>query len=196
VWKQATLRAEGKWCRLNAAGFVGNGRSHQEIRAKCAEWIASRFDIWAERYVHVVWSEEELKAFDAWLFGYANATLNGIEQMKHSVITVSELRPFLTQRMEWWKAEARRYLSEQKAHAASSKPNALSVEYGERGGRPRQDDDRKKIREKKTARKSWKVIMEELNTESGNFRTIEAYQYLWRTDPLKESVRKRRKPLN
>jgi hypothetical protein len=62
----------------------------------------------------------------------------------------------------------------------------LEPEHDEikRGGRPRQDEERKKIREKRAAGKPWKQVTAEMDTESGNPRTVRAYQYLWQTDPL------------
>jgi hypothetical protein len=55
-----------------------------------------------------------------------------------------------------------------------------------RGGRPRQDEERKKIREKRAAGKTWKQVTKEMDAESGNPRTVRAYQYLLRTESPKK----------
>lgn len=65
---------------------------------------------------------------------------------------------------------------------ASAQPKAKAAEYGAQGGRPRNEDERKKIRQKREAGKPWKQVMDEMNTETGNVRTTRAYQYLLRTE--------------
>jgi hypothetical protein len=47
-------------------------------------------------------------------------------------------------------------------------------------GRPRKDDERKKVAEKKATRKQWKDIAQEMNAETGQNKTIEAYRALLR----------------
>jgi hypothetical protein len=50
-----------------------------------------------------------------------------------------------------------------------------------RGGRPRKDDEREKVRVKHTARKDWKQIAKEMNEETGQEKTPEAYRALLRS---------------
>jgi uncharacterized coiled-coil protein SlyX len=61
-------------------------------------------------------------------------------------------------------------------------PKSEAVEYGARGGRPRKNDERELIRKKREARKPWKTVADEMNAETGNERSVRAYQYLLRTE--------------
>ena len=49
---------------------------------------------------------------------------------------------------------------------------------GSKGGRPRKDEERKAIRRKKDEGKSWKLIAQEMNDETGQNKTPEAYRAL------------------
>ena len=52
---------------------------------------------------------------------------------------------------------------------------------GKGGGRPRKDEERKAIRRKKDEGKSWKLIAKEMNSETGQNKTPEAYRALLRS---------------
>ena len=80
--------------------------------------VTGKFDIWAKRGVHVIWSEPEVRAFDVWLAQYATAWLNEIRQLFPPELgnidwLLEGLRILLIQRIEFWKSEARKYLIEQ-----------------------------------------------------------------------------------
>jgi len=57
-----------------------------------------------------------------------------------------------------------------------------------RGGRPRKDEERDKVREKHASRKSWKVIQKEMNTEMHQEKTADAYRALLRPEPRKKKT--------
>jgi hypothetical protein len=131
VWKDATLKAEEEACRVNSeflkqspAGQQGFVEWVQQGKmASAAQYFATwtlalcvaKFDIWAKRGVHVVWSETAVKAYDQWLCNFAQSWLNAqekLDNLSHSALL--DLRSRLVERVEYWKAEARRYLSEQR----------------------------------------------------------------------------------
>ena len=60
---------------------------------------------------------------------------------------------------------------------------AKVAEYGAQGGRPRNEGERKKIREKRDAGMPWKQVAKEMDAETGNVRTVSAYRYLLSTEP-------------
>jgi len=135
VWQGTTLNAEEELCRLNSE-FLRTKPTGQEGFAKWMEqnkWASApedfaawalalclgKFNIWAKRAIHVVWSEDALRSYDQWLFNYAQAWLEaqrGLGRLTDGALL--ELRSRLAERVEWWKAEARRYLAEQKADLA------------------------------------------------------------------------------
>jgi hypothetical protein len=135
VWQEATLKAEEELCRLNSefqnieptgnegfAAWMQNGGPAWTANGFAA-WTISmsvgKFDIWAKRSIQIVWSENALRAYDQWLFSYAQAWIDSQREAgKLTESSLFELRSRLIGRMEWWKAEGRRYLSEQKTHAA------------------------------------------------------------------------------
>ena len=86
--------------------------------------VTGKFDIWAKRGVNVVWSDGAVHHYDLWLISYAEAWLRDVRAAESWGIIVprdlllSELQLNLMERVEWWKAEARRYLREQKDHIA------------------------------------------------------------------------------
>src|SRR5205085_4343827 len=79
-----------------------------------------QFDIWARRGVHVVWSNEDIRAYDQWLYRYAESWLKNASESCPVPIRqealLNELKLRLIERLEWWKGEARRYVAEQKVH--------------------------------------------------------------------------------
>lgn len=123
VWRDATLNAEQQWCRL-VADFIRR-RPRQEgldwlradslakFEAWCLDLCAAKYDIWAMRAVHVVWTDADLRAYDHWLFNWAQAWLDA-EQRAGRQDILPAIKARLIERMHWWKAEARRYLAEVK----------------------------------------------------------------------------------
>ena len=106
-------------CRFNSDLL----KTRPDSRDAAVSWMCSlvvgKFDIWAKRGVHVVWSDGAVRAYDQWLINYAEAWLDGVSVSDSFRLVVpadfllSELRLCLTGRVEWWKAEARRYVAEQ-----------------------------------------------------------------------------------
>ena len=121
VWTDATRRAGEELSRFNSR--LLKERPTPEL-GNYADWmiglIVGKFDIWAKRGVHVVWSDNEVPAYDQWLFNYAQVWLESARKtspiLVHVESLLNELRLRLMERMEYWKAEGRRYVAEQKAH--------------------------------------------------------------------------------
>jgi hypothetical protein len=134
VWSEATRKAEQELSRWNDLML---GISDQEMprprpndpavssKALAAghvawviELVSGIFDIWAKRGIQVVWTYDEVTTYDRWLATYAEGWLEmvglGLERG-----SLSELRTRLIQRVEHWKAEARRYVAGQKAYLAT-----------------------------------------------------------------------------
>jgi len=86
--------------------------------------FARKFDIWANRGIQVVWGDSAVGGYDQWLINYAEAWLEVVSARKlYSLVVpldslLAALRLALTRRVEWWKAEARRYVAEQKVDFA------------------------------------------------------------------------------
>jgi hypothetical protein len=134
-WREASLKAEEELCRLNSEfqklqptgneGFAawmqkgGPAWTPEAFAGWTISMCVGKYDIWAKRSIQIVWSDNALRAYDQWLFSYAQAWIDS--QREAGLLAESsllELRSRLIGRMEWWKAEARRYLFEQKTHAA------------------------------------------------------------------------------
>ena len=118
VWSDATRRAEEERCRLNSRLLRERPAPEAENHA---DWmialIVGKFDIWAKRGVHVVWSDTEVLA-DQWLFNYAQAWFEFARTapiLGHAESSLNELRLRLMERIEFWKAEGRRYVTDQEA---------------------------------------------------------------------------------
>jgi hypothetical protein len=119
VWSDATHKAEEELCRFNARLLTERPAPEAE---NYADWmialIVGKFDIWAKRGVHVVWSDNEVRAYDQWLFNYAQEWLESARSfpiLGQTESLLNELRLRLMERMEFWKAEGRRYVTDQKA---------------------------------------------------------------------------------
>lgn len=92
--------------------------------------VAGKFDIWANRNLAVVRTRKAIPAFDRWLFEYAQAWLDTIRgdalrseaesgfNLRVDDLLV-DLKVRLTQRLEHWRAEARKWVSEWEAYIAS-----------------------------------------------------------------------------
>lgn len=138
AWADATRSAEEEYALLNSRLLKERpGPEH----AVYADWeirlYVGRFDIWAKRGVHVVWSDADARHYDQWLFNYAQTILETARESApffvHAESLLCELRLKLLERVEHWKAEGRRYVSEQKAHMEAVDAGWLKLE-GERLG--------------------------------------------------------------
>jgi hypothetical protein len=94
------------------------------------------FNVWAKRGVHTVWSDADLAAYEDWLVRYADATLQSLVEFferrpppvaRDQILLAT--RNGIAAKIQHWKAEARRYRSEQKAeerrHRAAASPPEL-----------------------------------------------------------------------
>ena len=128
VWEDATLVAEAELCRFNSdyvadVDWQETGSDlQQSLNIRFATLACGKFDIWAKRGVHVVWGMRAIPAYDEWLVNYAEEWLKCI----HSLLAPADAAPSVDEilratrlrligRIEWWKAEARRYVREQRA---------------------------------------------------------------------------------
>lgn len=122
IWREASLKAEEEVCRLNSEFLTTTVLGPRDFVARQVVLIASKYDIWAKRGIQIVWSENAVRAYDQWLFNYAQNWLemagDGCPEFVSREYLLVELRSRLISRVEHWKAEARRYLSVQRAHAA------------------------------------------------------------------------------
>lgn len=134
AWAKATRKASEKILRFRAE-MLDAAPSPYDMAAH-DRWfirlVVGQFDIWAERYVHVIWTEEMFANFSVWLVTYAEAWLESCKAMEYppqSIDTcLADLRHHLMSRTEWWKAEARRYLNlqlEAKAQRPTSSPSQV-----------------------------------------------------------------------
>lgn len=128
-WKDATLRAEEEHHRHNTQamqdrptreGFQACFERGGNLR-EFAKWVlnlhATRFDIWAKRGCPVVLDENDLRAYDSWLSTYAQDYLNlvassgTVRDWPTGTCPIPvEFQSTLTERVNYWKAEARRFL--------------------------------------------------------------------------------------
>jgi hypothetical protein len=133
VWQEATREAEEEWARVNHHWLS----SLSPTNAWDLDWFlalqAARFDVWAKRGIHVVWSDPAVTNYDDWLFRYGNATLEGLRKSPPPFSTdqiLLAVRNRLAERILYWKAEARRYRSEQEQNQreTSTLPNPSQTE--------------------------------------------------------------------
>jgi len=125
VWADATRKAEEEVFRLlsqytpEIAFAAGQDFFHTVI--------AFKFDAWAKRGIHVLWSEGAVRHYDAWLVSWADAWLGQAAQFYESKPPpgsaerlMLDLGSQLARQVQYWKAEARRYLAEQELHAGQA----------------------------------------------------------------------------
>jgi hypothetical protein len=129
VWIGATRKAEMEVIRINSDA------SSMLTPATAGEWmptlVVGKFDAWAGRGVQVVWTDDDLHQYDAWLVGYANGWIDAVSRLMTSdpppfppERVLADLRRRLGARVLHWKAEARRYHVEHEDHAGVSAPEA------------------------------------------------------------------------
>ncbi len=125
AWADATVRAEMELSELNRvhANYMGSlspeggQRSGflEEFCDRTVRYCAARFDIWARRYINVVWNDLDVRGFDQWLLAYAQASLKSLADGQKTRIFVPAMQPLLMERVEYWKVEARRFVAHQQA---------------------------------------------------------------------------------
>ena len=127
VWSDATRAAEEELFRFTseytAETALTKGDNFLDVVT------IAKFDAWARRGIHVVWSDSAMQHYDRWLVSYADAWLEEVNRFYEShppplspAGLVLELRTLLMRRVQYWKAEARRYRAAQETqnhHGAS-----------------------------------------------------------------------------
>ena len=117
VWAEATRRAEEELARFKSELLKRRSSSSQELADFIIHNRVGIFHIWAKRAIHVVWGDDNISFFDQWIRNYAEATLQMTDTHRPSIVDrtslLLELRHRLMQAVEYWKAEARRYVAMQ-----------------------------------------------------------------------------------
>ena len=149
VWRDATRTAEQEEARINVDFFACLERVKREQNAAeeaggtiqdsllLAAWardkacrvsmVLAKFDAWAKRGTHVIWSDQQVEGNDRWLEFYANVWIDQVSNSYASNLPPREaselllaLRNALAARVQFWRAEARRYRSEQETQEPTS----------------------------------------------------------------------------
>jgi hypothetical protein len=113
VWTEVTRKAELALQRLNARTADAAWETPAEYQSLMVDHAVTRFDIWSDRGVNVVWNEQDIAGFDQWLIHFANVTLLDYKRLVTNAPSIDpetllvELRLRLLGRVEHWRAEAR-----------------------------------------------------------------------------------------
>jgi hypothetical protein len=157
LWADATRVAEEQFSRLIEA-FLKNSTFQEKPPDGLAfdqylTWLrgqltlheegiihltAGKFDIWAYRYIAVTWTERDIGYFDEWLYSTANGWLDVTAKLYADAPSdvsglLFRLRKKLMERIEHWKAEARKYAGEvqrtwkEAAQAGAERTNAMKA---------------------------------------------------------------------
>jgi hypothetical protein len=120
VWKDATREAKDKLHLLRFNLLQSSRVAPEEPDAWRVKLAVGSFDIWAERYVHVVYDDTAVHDYDTWLESYANEWMKLYKEKFATSITLSnllhDLRLRLIERIELWKSIARKFVSTQGAN--------------------------------------------------------------------------------
>jgi len=122
VWEDATDAADEKLSRFNSNCMKTFSAEPSAQVDWGVEVASTKFDIWAERGVHVVWNKSALRDYQQWLINYAEAWLKYAEAWQEAandffpgtipkVTLLITMRSALTGRIEYWKAEAHRHIA-------------------------------------------------------------------------------------
>ena len=126
-WQEATRIAERECAAINAEwlerhrsvkrpdSFEGLLQANEIYRHLDLALLKNKFNIWAWRASNVVWDDRDVAAYDLWLVGYANGTLEWWSDVmlkgglpNHLVEqTLRDMRDILTGVVNRWKATAR-----------------------------------------------------------------------------------------
>ncbi|MEO2196654.1 MAG: hypothetical protein ABGY72_11275, partial [bacterium] len=87
----------------------------------------AKFDAWATRGTSVIWSDQQVEGNDRWLESFANGWIDQVSNRYASNLPPREasefllaLRNALAARVQFWRAEARRYRTEQETQEPTS----------------------------------------------------------------------------
>jgi hypothetical protein len=118
--------------KLNVdASVVWMSSQPRKLAALIVDREAGNFDIWANRGLNTVWTDADVAAYDQWLPRFAEAILSerarryssaepdAQEALRDGLLVA--LRDRLTERIPFWKAEARQGVAKVKAHRESSR---------------------------------------------------------------------------
>ncbi len=150
VWRDATRTAEQEEARINVDFFACLERVKREQNAAeeaggtiaqdsllLAAWardkachvsmFLAKFDAWATRGTSVIWSDQQVEGNDRWLESFANGWIDQVSNRYASNLPPREasefllaLRNALAARVQFWRAEARRYRTEQETQEPTS----------------------------------------------------------------------------
>ena len=150
VWRDATRAAEQEVARIDVDFFACLERVEREKNAAeeaggtiaqdsllLAAWardkachvsmFLAKFDAWAKRGTHVIWSDQQVERNDRWLESFANGWIDRVSDRYASNLPPREaselllvLRNALAARVQFWRAEARGYRSEQETQEPTS----------------------------------------------------------------------------
>ena len=150
VWRDATRAAEQEEARINVDFFACLERVEREKNAAeeaggtiaqdsllLAAWASAKachvsmflekFDAWAKRGTCVIWSDQQVERNDRWLESFANVWIDRVSDRYASNLPPREasefllaLRNGLAARVQFWRAEARRYRTEQETQEPTS----------------------------------------------------------------------------
>ena len=134
IWSVATREAQEALHRFNARMLK---HSRQPVvlgpgghNAWVEDMVAGKYDIWGNRGLSVVRTSDAVSAYDRWLFAYAQIWLETIRddarrQAESRIDSrvedlLVQLKARLMERLEHWRAEARKWVAEWEVHADST----------------------------------------------------------------------------
>ncbi len=140
VWKEATRDAAGKLHLLHSNLIKSFPRAPEDHNSWRVNLAAAKFDIWAERNVSVVWSDDAVLDYDKWLASYANAWMKLFEERFSALIDLDsllhELGVRLVERMEFWRGIARAFVTEMRSASLPGTRSESEVRAADEVGRP------------------------------------------------------------
>src|SRR5260370_37891864 len=81
--------------------------------------VVSKFDIWAERAINIVWNYADIEAYEQWLFVYTQAWIDSLQENGEPPSILLAVRSSVIRRLEYLRAEARSYGREQTSTTAA-----------------------------------------------------------------------------
>src|SRR5258708_1603592 len=117
VWADATRQAEEELSQLKIELLDQPRLSPEQMLDYLVRKQVRQFHIWAKRGVHVVWGDSNIAPYNDWLVAYAEAILKLVWERCpihiHKEYLLLELRRGLMREVEYFKAAARRDVSQQ-----------------------------------------------------------------------------------
>src|SRR5712692_4747810 len=139
VWKEATRDAAEKLHLLNSNLLKSGPGAPEDADSWRVNLAAAKFDIWAERNVSVVWSDDAVLDYDKWLASYANAWMKLFEERFSALIDLDsllhELGVRLVVRMECWRGIARAFVTAMRSASLPGTRSESEVRAADEVGR-------------------------------------------------------------